>query len=250
MASGNIAVITGAGSGIGRAAALGLLAEGFAVVLAGRREDRLRETAALAGAGSDRVLVQPTDVREPAQVTRLFDRTMDVYGRIDVLFNNAGLFTRGLPIDELPVADWLNAVATNLTGPFLCAREAFRHMKRQTPMGGRIINNGSVSASAPRPNSAPYTATKHALTGLTKSLSLDGRAFNIAAGQIDIGNVGTDLASFAKPLPQANGTMANEPSMDMPDVVRAIVYMATLPPGANVPFMTVMATAMPLVGRG
>ena len=245
MVKGKVAVITGAGSGIGRAAALGLLAEGFTVVLAGRREDRLQETARLCGTGDAHVMVQPTDVREPAQVTRLFDRTADTYGRIDLLFNNAGLFTRGLPIDELPVADWLNAVATNLTGPFLRAREAFRHMKRQRPMGGRIINNGSVSASAPRPNSAPYTATKHAMTGLTKSLSLDGRAFAIAAGQIDIGNVGTDLADFAKPLPQAN-----EPSMDMPDVVRAIVYMATLPPGANVQFMTVMATAMPLVGRG
>jgi NAD(P)-dependent dehydrogenase (short-subunit alcohol dehydrogenase family) len=250
MAMKRIAVITGAGSGIGRAAALGLLAEGFAVVLAGRREDRLRETAALWAAGPGDLLVQPTDVREPAQVSRLFDRTRETFGRIDVLFNNAGLFTRGLPIDELPVADWLNAVATNLTGPFLCAREAFRHMKAQRPMGGRIINNGSVSATAPRPNSAPYTATKHAMTGLTKSLSLDGRAFNIAAGQIDIGNVTTDLANFAQPLPQANGTTALEPSMAMADVVRAIVYMATLPPGANVPFMTVMATAMPLLGRG
>ena len=250
MARDKVAVITGAGSGIGRAAALGLLAEGFTVVLAGRREDKLQETARLCGTGDAHVMVQPTDVREPAQVTRLFDRTADTYGRIDLLFNNAGLFTRGLPIDELPVADWLNAVATNLTGPFLCAREAFRHMKRQKPMGGRIVNNGSVSATAPRPNSAPYSATKHAMTGLTKSLSLDGRPFNIACGQIDIGNVTTDLANFGQPLAQANGTMAKEPSMEMADVVRAIVYMASLPPGANVQFMTVMATTMPLVGRG
>lgn len=249
MVEGQTAIVTGAGSGIGRASALGLLAAGFSVVLAGRREEKLLETARLGGSDA-RLLVQPADVTQPDQVRALFDRTVARFGRVDLLFNNAGIFTKAAPIDAMPVDDWLASVATNLTGPFLYAREAFRVMKQQRPMGGRIINNGSVSAYGPRPNAVPYTATKHALTGLTKALALDGRAFAIACGQIDIGNVATELNSFTAPMPQASGSALVEPSMDMADVVRAIVTMATMPPSANVSFMTVMAANMPLYGRG
>jgi NAD(P)-dependent dehydrogenase (short-subunit alcohol dehydrogenase family) len=246
-ASPKIALITGAGSGIGRTVARALHGAGWTVVLAGRRRETLEETAA----GLERTLVVPTDVTDPAQVRALFDHTQAAFGRIDLLFNNAGIFTPGVPMDELPFEQWKAAVDVNLTGAFLCAQQAMRLMKSQTPQGGRIINNGSISAIAPRPNSAPYTATKHAITGLTKSISLDGRAFNIACGQIDIGNAATDMTSgIAKGALQANGTTMVEPRMDVKHVGDAVLYMAGLPLDANVQFMTVMATTMPLVGRG
>jgi NAD(P)-dependent dehydrogenase (short-subunit alcohol dehydrogenase family) len=244
-----IAVVTGAGSGIGRAVARALASEDYTVVLAGRRADSLAETAADVPAG--RTLVVPTDVADPESVRTLFTRTEEAFGRLDLVFNNAGIGAPGAPLDELSLEQWRSVVDTNLTGVFLCTQHAFRIMKTQTPRGGRIINNGSISAHAPRPNSAPYTATKHGVTGLTKSTSLDGRKYDIACGQIDIGNADTPLAArMAKGVPQANGEVAAEPVMDVQHVARAVVYMASLPLDANVQFMTVMATKMPYVGRG
>jgi NAD(P)-dependent dehydrogenase (short-subunit alcohol dehydrogenase family) len=248
---GKVAIVTGGGSGIGRAAALALHREGWSVVVAGRRADALADTVARAGADATRLLAVPTDVTDPAAVRALFDRTVAAFGRLDLLFNNAGATAPGVPLDELTFEQWRGAVDVNLTGVFLCLREAFRVMKAQTPRGGRVINNGSISAHAPRPNSAPYTATKHAVTGLTKAAALDGRAFDIAVGQIDIGNAGTEMtARMAAGVPQPNGTVAVEPTMDVDHVARAVVYMAGLPPEANVLSMTVMATKMPFVGRG
>jgi NAD(P)-dependent dehydrogenase (short-subunit alcohol dehydrogenase family) len=246
---GKIAVVTGAGSGIGRASSLALVEAGFSVALAGRRRDMLEETAALAKA--PRTLVVPTDVSDPAQITALFDKVKQAYGRIDLLFNNAGVSTRGIPFEDLTLEQWANVVAVNLTGSFLCAQLAFRMMKSQDPQGGRIINNGSVSAHVPRRNSTPYVATKHALTGLTRSLSLDGRPYDIACGQIDIGNAATTRnEDSARGRLQATGRVEAEPRMDVVHVARAVVYMATLPLEANVQFMTVMATKMPYIGRG
>jgi len=244
-----IALITGAGSGIGRATAIALAQNGFAVVLAGRRAAALEETASLIKETS--TLVVPTDVRDPGAVRALFEQIRLTFGRLDVLFNNAGTNAPGVPLDELSLDDWQRVVEINLTGPFLCTQEAFRLMKSQAPRGGRIINNGSISAHTPRPNSAPYTATKHAITGLTKSTALDGRAFDIACGQIDIGNAETEMAArMKKGVLQANGTIAAEPMMDVNDVARAVVTMASLPLETNILFMTVMATKMPFVGRG
>jgi NAD(P)-dependent dehydrogenase (short-subunit alcohol dehydrogenase family) len=245
------ALITGAGSGIGRATALALAEKGWRLALLGRREEALRETAALSGLTPDDLLVLPTDVGDEGAVEAAFDMVAGYFGRLDLLFNNAGGGAPPVPIDELPVAHWNRVVAVNLTGAFLCARAAFRLMKAQDPRGGRIINNGSISAHAPRPNSAPYTATKHAITGLTKSLALDGRAFDIACGQIDIGNAATDLtARMSGGVPQANGTVVAEPVMDVQHVADAVVYMASLPLDANVLNLTVMASNMPFVGRG
>ena len=244
-----IAVVTGAGSGIGRASALALVEAGFTAVLAGRRRGMLEETAALAK--SPNTLVAPTDVSDPAQIAALFDKIKETYGRIDLLFNNAGISTRGIPFEDLTLEQWSNVVAVNLTGSFLCAQHAYRMMKAQDPQGGRIINNGSVSAHVPRRNSTPYVATKHALTGLTRSLSLDGRQYDIACGQIDIGNAATSRnEDTARGRLQATGRVEGEPRMDVEHVARAIVYMATLPLDANVQFMTVMATKMPYIGRG
>ncbi|HEV2100743.1 MAG TPA: SDR family oxidoreductase [Stellaceae bacterium] len=249
-----IAVVTGAGSGIGRASALALVEAGFAVVLAGRRRNMLEETAALAKpatGNAPRTLVVPTDVSDPVSIAALFDAVNTTYGRIDLLFNNAGISTRGIPFEDLTFEQWSNVVAVNLTGSFLCAQHAFRMMKNQDPQGGRIINNGSVSAHVPRRNSTPYVATKHALTGLTRSLSLDGRPYNIACGQIDIGNAATTRnEDTAQGRLQATGRVEAEPRMDVEHVARGVVYMATLPPDANVQFMTVMATKMPYIGRG
>jgi NAD(P)-dependent dehydrogenase (short-subunit alcohol dehydrogenase family) len=250
-ANGKIAMVTGAGSGIGRAAALALLAEGFSVVLAGRRPEALAETATLAGSDSTRALDVPTDVSNPDSVDALFDKTERTFGRLDFLFNNAGTGAPPVPVDELTFEQWSRVVGVNLTGPFLCTRAAFRLMKRQDPRGGRIVNNGSISAQTPRPNSAPYTATKHAITGLTRSTSLDGRHFDIACGQIDIGNAGTEMTErMRNGIVQPNGEIAVEPTMDVRHVARAVVYMASLPLDANVLFLTVMATKMPFVGRG
>ena len=246
-----VAVVTGAGSGIGRAVALELLAADYRVVLAGRRADRLDETVTLAGAHASNAVAVPADVTDPASVAALFARTRDRFGRLDVLFNNAGISGPGVPLEELSIDRWRKIVDTNLTGVFLCTQQAFVLMKAQEPRGGRIINNGSISAHVPRPRSAPYTATKHAITGLTKSTSLDGRPFDIACGQIDIGNASTDMvARMATGVPQANGDLAIEPVMDVRHVARAVLYMASLPLDANVQFMTVMATKMPYVGRG
>jgi NAD(P)-dependent dehydrogenase (short-subunit alcohol dehydrogenase family) len=258
-----IAVVTGAGSGIGRASALALIEAGFAVVLAGRRRNMLEETAALAkpaaggtargteGGTPPPTLVVPTDVSDPAAIAALFDAVKRTYGRIDLLFNNAGISTRGIPFDELTHEQWANVVAVNLTGSFLCAQHAFRMMKSQNPQGGRIINNGSVSAHVPRRNSTPYVATKHALTGLTRSLSLDGRQYDIACGQIDIGNAATTRnEDTAQGRLQATGRVEAEPRINVEHVARGVVYMATLPLEANVQFMTVMATKMPYIGRG
>jgi len=245
-----VAIVTGAGTGIGRAVALALLAEGYRVALAGRRPGPLEETAA-AAAAPDRTLVVPTDVADPKAVEQLFETTVQRFRRLDLLFNNAGLPSPGVPFDELTVDAWRAVVDVNLTGAFLCAQQAFRIMKRQTPRGGRIINNGSLAAYAPRPHSAPYTATKHAITGLTKSISLDGRAWDIACGQIDIGNAETPMtAKVAQGTLQADGRIAPEPYLDVEHVARAVVYMASLPLEANVQFMTVMATKMPFIGRG
>ena len=251
-AAGKVALVTGAGSGIGRAAALALLRAGYRVVLAGRRAEALDATLAEAGtAWAGHALAVPTDVADPASVAALFAATEAAFGRLDLLFNNAGSGAPAVPIDELDVDAWTRVVGVNLTGAFLCTREAFRLMKRQVPRGGRIINNGSISAHAPRPNSAPYTATKHAITGLTKSSSLDGRAWDIACGQIDIGNAATDMTEpMAAGVMQAHGQLAPEPRIDVTLVADTIVQMAALPLEANVQFMTLMATKMPFVGRG
>jgi len=249
--SSKVAIVTGAGSGIGRAVALGLLREGYTVALAGRRVEALQQTVDLAAEQRASAMLVPTDVADPDSVRRLFDTVTERHQRVDLLFNNAGMGAPAIPIDELKVEKWLQLISINLTGAFLCTREAFRVMKAQKPRGGRIINNGSISATTPRPNSAPYTASKHAITGLTKSCALDGRAFDIAVGQIDIGNAGTDLtARMAAGVPQANGTLAVEPTMDVNHVASAVSYMASLPLDANVLFLTVMATQMPFVGRG
>jgi NAD(P)-dependent dehydrogenase (short-subunit alcohol dehydrogenase family) len=246
-----IAVVTGAGTGIGRAAATALVKEGYRVAFAGRRPEPLERAIAEAAVPEGVALAIPTDVSDPASVRALFARVRETFGRLDVLFNNAGVGAPGVNLEDLTFEQWKNVVDINLTGVFLCTQEAFRLMKDQAPRGGRIINNGSISAHAPRPNSAPYTATKHAITGLTKSTSLDGRKYDIACGQIDIGNAATDLAArMAKGVPQANGAIAVEPLMDVQHVASAVVYMASLPLDANVQFLTVMATKMPFVGRG
>ncbi len=249
LQNGQVALVTGAGSGIGRAVALAFLRAGYAVVLAGRRIEPLNEVAAESGTG--RALPVATDVSRPESVEALFATIADKFGRLDVLFNNAGVSSLQTRFEDLSFAQWQNVVDINLTGSFLCAQGAFRLMKAQLPQGGRIINNGSISAQSPRPNSAPYTATKHAITGLTKSISLDGRKYNIACGQIDIGNAMTDLAApMAQGMPQANGQIAIEPMMDVREVADAVLHMAALPLSTNVQFMTIMATAMPFVGRG
>lgn len=246
-----IALVTGAGSGIGRASALALLAAGWHVVLAGRREDALQQTVAQAGDAGSRALAVPTDVRDAASVKALFARTRDTFGRLDFLFNNAGTGTPAMPLEDLTLEQWRNVVDINLTGAFLCTQEAFRIMKDQSPRGGRIVNNGSISAHAPRPFSAPYTATKHAITGLTKATSLDGRAYDIACGQIDIGNAATEMTErMTRGVIQPRGDMIVEPRMDVQHVANAIVQMAGLPLETNVQFMTIMATKMPFVGRG
>ena len=246
-----VALVTGAGTGIGRAVALEFLAQGYRVVLAGRRREPLEATRTAAGEDGVRALVVPTDVTDENAVRDLFDTAQREYGRLDVLFNNAGRGAPAMPIEELPVAVWRDVVDTNLTGMFLCAQAAIRIMKAQTPQGGRIINNGSISSHAPRPFSIAYTATKHAVTGLTKAAALDGRRYHIAVGQIDIGNAMTDLASrMAKGVPQANGEIAVEPLMDVNIVGQSVLYMASLPLEVNVLFHTVMATKMPFVGRG
>lgn len=245
-----VAIVTGAGSGIGRAATRALLEAGYSVVLAGRHPDTLHQTRETVAA-AERSLVVPADVSDPASVQSLFDQTVDRFGRLDLLFNNAGTNVPPVPLEQLSFEQWQAVVDVNLTGVFLCTQAAFRIMKNQQPRGGRIINNGSISASTPRPNSAPYTATKHAVTGLTKSTALDGRPFNIACGQIDIGNAATEMtAKMSDGVMQADGTMAVEPTMDVEVVARAVVHMASLPLDANVLSMTVMATKMPFVGRG
>jgi NAD(P)-dependent dehydrogenase (short-subunit alcohol dehydrogenase family) len=246
-----VALITGGGSGIGRATALALVREGYSVVVAGRRAEALQQTVAAAGVDIAKILAVTADVSDPASVRSLFAKTIESYGRLDLLFNNAGTGAPAVPIDELPFEKWRRVIDVNLTGVFLCTQEAFHIMKSQSPRGGRIVNNGSISAHTPRPHSAPYTASKHAITGLTKSVALDGRPFDIACGQIDIGNAETDLTARMKSgVPQADGRLAAEPTMDAEYVARAIVYMASLPLDANVLFMTVMATKMPFVGRG
>lgn len=246
-----IALVTGAGSGIGRAVALGFLRAGDAVILAGRRVEALNETAALAGETTDRILTVPTDVADPQSVAALFVSIGERFGRLDVLFNNAGTGAPATTIDEMSLAQWRTVVDVNLNGAFYCAREAFRMMRHQQPQGGRIINNGSISAHVPRPGSAAYTSTKHALTGLTRTLSLDGRAFNIACGQIDIGNADTAIAQpMRQGIRQANGDIRVEPVMDVAHAASAVLYMAGLSLEANVQFMTVMATTMPYIGRG
>ena len=246
-----VAMVTGAGSGIGRAVALALASHGYHVVLAGRRFEKLEETAALAGRAAGRMLAVATDLGQPDSVDALFATTNNEFGRLDLLFNNAGANAPGVRIEDLTFAQWNQVVGVNLTGAFLCAQGAIRMMKSQNPRGGRIINNGSISAHAPRPNSAPYTATKHAITGLTKCISLDGRAHDIACGQIDIGNALTDLsARFQTGTMQANGEVRIEPTFDVKHVADAVVYMASLPLDANIQFMTIMATKMPFVGRG
>jgi NAD(P)-dependent dehydrogenase (short-subunit alcohol dehydrogenase family) len=246
-----VAIVTGAGSGIGRHAAFALAREGFSVVLAGRRREPLEATARDAAAIGAETLVVPTDVGDESSVRALFARTKDVFGRLDLLFNNAGIGAPPVPFEDLSVEQWKAVVDVNLTGAFFCMREAVKMMKSQEPRGGRIINNGSLSAHSPRPNSAPYTATKHAITGLTKSLSLDGRKYDIACGQIDIGNAATELTkAMADGVPQANGLLDIEPTIDPEHVARAVAYMASLPLDANVQFVTVMATKMPFIGRG
>jgi len=249
--AGKVAVVTGGGTGVGRAAALALAGEGFAVVLSGRRPEPLKEVASEVGSTGGRAIAVPTDVTDPESIRALFTRTVEVFGRLDLLFNNAGMGAPAIPLEDLSVEQWRAVVDTNLTGSFLCTQEAFRIMKSQSPRGGRIINNGSISAHTPRPFSSPYTSTKHAITGLTKSTALDGRAYDIACGQIDIGNAETDMtARMARGVPQPNGSTMTEPTMAVENVGRAIAYMATLPPDANALFLTVMATKMPFVGRG
>ena len=246
-----VAVVTGGGSGIGKAVALALATEGYSVVVAGRRKQALEATVVEGSAHGVSVLAVPTDVTDPASVKGLFAMVSKAYGRLDLLFNNAGVGAHSASIEDVPYEQWRSVVDTNLTGSFLCTQEAVRIMKSQDPRGGRIINNGSISAHAPRPNSAPYTATKHAITGLTKSTSLDCRKYDIACGQIDIGNAATEMTEkMASGIMQANGEIAVEPRMDLADVARAVVYMAGLPLSANVQFMTVMATKMPFIGRG
>jgi NAD(P)-dependent dehydrogenase (short-subunit alcohol dehydrogenase family) len=252
MSSGaKVAVVTGAGSGIGRAVALALMKETYAVALAGRRRDALERTAEMGRAMGGRSLVVPTDVGNPAAVKALFAATKEAFGRLDLLFNNAGTGAPPVPMEDLAYEQWQAVVDANLTGPFLCTQEAIKIMKAQQPRGGRIINNGSISAHAPRPNSVAYTATKHAITGLTKCTSLDGRKYDIACGQIDIGNAATEMTDrMSKGVPQANGSIEVEPRMDVSHVASAVVYMASLPLDANVQFMTIMATKMPFIGRG
>ena len=251
MAAQKVALVTGAGTGVGRAVALALAAEGYAVVLAGRRKEMLEETAKLAGNAT--TLAVPTDVSLPEDIKALFARVKETYGRLDVLFNNAGVGAPAVPLEDLPYETWKKVVETNLTAPFLCTQEAIKIMKSQSPRGGRIINNGSISAHAPRPFSVAYTSTKHAITGLTKSTSLDCRQYDIACGQVDIGNAATPLTDRmvqGQGVPQPNGSFLIEPRMDAGNVGKAVAYMASLPLDANVLFMTVMATNMPFVGRG
>ena len=246
-----IALVTGAGSGIGRQVAIALCEAGYATTLAGRREEPLKETAMLAGESGSRTLVVPTDVSVPSSVSALFHKTREEFGRLDVLFNNAGVNVPAIPMEDLSIDQWKTVVDINLTGVFLCAQQAIKLMKSQKPRGGRIINNGSISAHVPRPNSAPYTSTKHAVTGLTRCISLDGRKHDIACGQIDIGNALTEMAQrMTKGVPQANGSVEIEPTMDVRNVASAVVYMAGLSLDANVQFMTIMATEMPFIGRG
>ncbi len=249
--AGKTAIITGAGSGIGKASALALMREGCSVTLVGRRKKALEAALAAAGADAERGLVFPADVTEEDSVAALFAATVEKFGRVDVVFNNAGMGAPPVPLEDLTFEQWKAVVDVNLTGSFLCVREAFRVMKAQTPMGGRIINNGSISAYAPRPLSAPYTSTKHAITGLTKSTALDGRPYDIACGQIDVGNAATEMTQrMSEGVPQAHGVVAVEPLMDVENVAQAVVYMAGLAPEANIQFMTVMATKMPYLGRG
>jgi NAD(P)-dependent dehydrogenase (short-subunit alcohol dehydrogenase family) len=245
-----IAIVTGAGSGIGKSVALTLLKDGYGVALAGRRKDALEQAVKDSGAGA-RAQAVPTDVSDPQSVKALFAKTKETFGRLDLLFNNAGVNAPGIPLEDLTVEQWRNVVDINLSGMFFCIQEAFRMMKDQNPRGGRIINNGSISAHAPRPNSAPYTSTKHAVTGLTKSASLDGRKYDIACGQIDIGNALTEMAArMTKGVPQANGEIKIEPTMDVQRVADAVLHMASLPLDTNMQFVTIMATKMPFVGRG
>ena len=247
---GQVAIVTGGGTGIGKAAALALLGDGWRVAIAGRRAQPLSETAAQSGAG-DRVLCIPTDITDPAAVRALFDRVVETWGRVDLLFNNAGMGSQGVLLEDMSIEHWKQVVDTNLHGMFYALQQAFRVMKAQSPQGGRIINNGSISAHAPRPNSIAYTATKHAVTGLTKTAALDGRKYDIAVGQIDVGNAGTELAMrMTQGVPQANGQIAVEPLMDVKLVGESVLYMARLPLNTNVLFHTVMATKMPFVGRG
>jgi len=246
-----VAIVTGAGTGVGRAAALALMKAGYAVALAGRRKEPLEAVAKEGQANGGRPLVVPTDVRDVASIRALFAKTKEAFGRLDVLFNNAGMGAPPVPMEELTYEQWKKVVDTNLSGPFLCTQEAIKIMKAQSPRGGRIINNGSISAHTPRPNSAPYTSTKHAITGLTKSTALDGRAHDIACGQVDIGNAASEMTERMKSgVPQADGSTKVEPVMAAENVANAVVYMASLPPDANVLFLTVMATKMPFVGRG
>jgi NAD(P)-dependent dehydrogenase (short-subunit alcohol dehydrogenase family) len=245
-----IAIVTGAGSGIGKSTALTLLKDGYSVALAGRRKDALEQAVKDSGAGA-RAQAVPTDVSDPQSVKALFAKTKETFGRLDLLFNNAGVNAPGIPLEDLTVEQWRNVVDINLSGMFFCIQEAFRMMKDQNPRGGRIINNGSISAHAPRPNSAPYTSTKHAVTGLTKSASLDGRKYDIACGQIDIGNALTEMAArMTKGVPQADGSIKVEPTMDVQRVADAVLHMASLPLDTNMQFVTIMATKMPFVGRG
>ena len=248
--NGKVALVTGGGSGIGKASAIALAKEGFAAVIAGRRQDRLQEVAREIEGIGGQLLAVPSDITDPAQIRSLFAKTKERFGRLDVLFNNAG-FGAAAPIEELSYERWKAVIDTILTGSFLCTQEAFRIMKEQKPMGGRIINNGSISAHAPRPNSVAYTSAKHAITGLTKSTSLDGRKYEISCGQIDIGNAETEMTQrMHGGVPQANGTVMVEPTMDVQNVARAVVFMATVTDEANVQFLTVMATKMPFIGRG
>ena len=250
MSENKVAIITGGGTGIGKHSALALLQEGYSVTLAGRRQEKLDEVVSQSGAGN-RVLAVVTDVSDPESVSELFARTTKKFGRVDVLFNNAGTGAPPVPLEDLTIAQWRRVVDVNLTGAFLCTQQAFRVMKSQTPMGGRIINNGSISAHVPRPNSSPYTSTKHAITGLTRSTSLDGRKYNIVCGQIDIGNALTDMtARMHNGVPQADGSRREEPTMDVEHVAQAVVQMSNLPLASNIQFMTIMASTMPFIGRG